>query len=37
MPKKRQQRKRLTMMVSSPVYGIEELLNQVYALLTGVP
>ena len=35
MPKKRQQRKRLTMMVSSPVYGIEELLNQVYALLTG--
>lgn len=31
----KEKRKRLTIMVSSTVYGIEELLDQVYALLNG--
>jgi hypothetical protein len=34
MPKARS-RKKLTLMVSSTVYGVEELLDQVYALLSG--
>lgn len=35
MAKQRAKKKRLTIMVSSTVYGIEELLDQVYALLSG--
>jgi hypothetical protein len=35
MARQRARKKRLTIMVSSTVYGIEELLDQVYALLTG--
>jgi len=35
MAKKRSKEKRLTIMVSSTVYGIEELLEQVYTLLSG--
>jgi hypothetical protein len=35
MAKKRPKKKRLTIMVSSTVYGIEELLEQVYTLLSG--
>ncbi len=35
MARQRAKKKRLTIMVSSTVYGIEELLDQVYALLGG--
>jgi hypothetical protein len=35
MARQQAQKRRLTIMVSSTVYGIEELLDQVYALLTG--
>lgn len=35
MPKREIGENRLTIMVSSAVYGIEELLDQVYALLSG--